>query len=111
MTTTANLGFPRMGRARELKWAVEAAWRTGSYDELRAIAAELRARHWQVQVDRGIERVPVGDFSHYDQVLDMTLALGAVPARFGGSPFDSEASDDGFARSPTRMPRRATLSS
>ena len=79
MTTTANLGFPRMGVARELKWAVEAAWRTGAYDELRATAAELRARHWQVQVDRGIERIPVGDFSYYDQMLDVALAVARSP--------------------------------
>lgn len=98
MTVSANLGFPRMGAGRELKWAVEAAWRTGSYDELRTTAAELRRRHWQLQVDRGIERIPVGDFSFYDQVLDATLAVGAVPERFGGAAFDPEATDEGLAR-------------
>ncbi len=98
MTITANLGFPRMGVARELKWTVEAAWRSGAYDELRSIGAQLRARHWQVQVDRGIERVPVGDFSYYDHVLDAALAVGAVPDRFGGVPFDPDVSDDAVAR-------------
>lgn len=98
MTTTANLGFPRMGRARELKWAVEAAWRTGRYDDLRVAAAELRARHWKVQADRGIERIPVGDFSLYDQMLDATLAVGAVPERFGGTAFDPEVGDDDLTR-------------
>ena len=99
MTTSANLGFPRMGVGRELKWALEAAWRSGSYDELRATAAALRARHWQVQADRGIERIPVGDFSYYDHMLDATLAVGAVPARFGGTAFDADTSDDGLDRS------------
>jgi len=61
-TTTANLGFPRMGVARELKWALERAWRDDCYDELRTTAATLRARHWMLQRDRDIERVPVGDF-------------------------------------------------
>jgi 5-methyltetrahydropteroyltriglutamate--homocysteine methyltransferase len=98
MTTTANLGFPRMGVARELKWAVEAAWRSGSYDELCTTAADLRARHWRVQAERDIQRIPVGDFSYYDQMLDATLAVGAVPTRFGGSPFDPDGSDDGLAR-------------
>ena len=98
MTTSANLGFPRMGAGRELKWALETAWRTGSYDDLRATAADLRARHWQLQADRGIERIPVGDFSYYDQVLDAALAVGAVPARFGGAPFDPDASDEGLER-------------
>ena len=98
MTTAANLGFPRMGAGRELKWALETAWRNGSYDDLRATAADLRARHWQLQADRGIERIPVGDFSYYDQVLDASLAVGAVPARFGGAPFDPDASDEGLER-------------
>ena len=78
MTVTANLGFPRMGADRELKWALESAWRTGSYDELRTVAAELRARHWALQADRGIARIPVGDASYYDQVLDAALAVGGL---------------------------------
>ncbi|HET8929444.1 MAG TPA: 5-methyltetrahydropteroyltriglutamate--homocysteine S-methyltransferase, partial [Acidimicrobiales bacterium] len=90
----ANLGFPRMGSDRELKWALESAWRSGSHDELRSTAAELRARHWQLQQDRGIERIPVGDFSLYDHMLDAALAVGAVPSRFGGEPFDPESDDD-----------------
>ncbi|MFA5565471.1 MAG: 5-methyltetrahydropteroyltriglutamate--homocysteine S-methyltransferase [Acidimicrobiia bacterium] len=98
MTITANLGFPRIGAARELKWAQEAAWRSGTYDELRATAAELRARHWKLQTERGLSRVPVGDFSLYDQMLDATLAVGAVPERFGGAAFDPEADDAGLAR-------------
>lgn len=94
MTVTANLGFCRLGRNRELKWALEQAWRSGSYDELRRVAAELRTRHWQVQVERGLERVPVGDASLYDHMADMAVALGAVPERFGGEPFDPESGDD-----------------
>lgn len=99
MTITANLGFPRMGIARELKWAVERAWRDDRYDELRGTAAALRARHWTLQANRNIDRVPVGDSSLYDHVLDATLAVGAVPERFGGHPFDpSSGSDDDLRR-------------
>lgn len=94
MITTANLGFPRMGVVRELKWALERAWRDDSYDELRTTAATLRARHWMLQRDRDIERVPVGDFSLYDHVLDAALAVGAVPERFGARPFDPASSND-----------------
>ncbi len=61
MTTTANLGLPRMGVARELKWALERAWRDDCYEDLRTTAATLRARHWMLQRDRDIERIPVGD--------------------------------------------------
>ncbi|MBS1847945.1 MAG: 5-methyltetrahydropteroyltriglutamate--homocysteine S-methyltransferase [Actinobacteria bacterium] len=97
MTVTANLGFPRLGVRRELKWALERAWRSGDHAELRAVAAELRARHWKLQVDRGIERVPVGDFSLYDHMLDAAVALGAVPQRFGTDGFDV-LTDEGLER-------------
>ena len=79
-----NLGFPRIGRDRELKWALEDYWR-GDIDraELECRGRELRARHWRLQAEAGLDLVPVGDFSWYDQVLDVTALLGAVPARFG----------------------------
>lgn len=98
MTTTANLGFPRIGVARELKRALESAWRSGSYDDLLTTAAELRTRHWALQSTRGVGRIPVGDFSLYDHMLDAALTVGAVPDRFGGKPFDPETDDDGMAR-------------
>ncbi|PZQ51678.1 MAG: 5-methyltetrahydropteroyltriglutamate--homocysteine S-methyltransferase [Rhodovulum sulfidophilum] len=84
MATAANLGFPRIGAHRELKTATEAFWR-GDIDAaaLRATGAELRARHWRIQRDAGVAAIPSNDFSFYDQMLDMTATLGAVPERFG----------------------------
>lgn len=84
MAQAANLGFPRIGARRELKSALEAHWR-GDLDEagLARQAADLRAAHWQAQREAGIAVIPSNDFSLYDQVLDMTALLGAVPARFG----------------------------
>ncbi len=84
MTRSANLGFPRIGARRELKKATEAYWK-GEIDAtaLDAAAAELRERHWTLQKEAGIDIIPSNDFSFYDQVLDMTAALGAVPPRFG----------------------------
>ena len=81
---SGNLGFPRMGRQRELKFALEKYWR-GEMDEgdLLATARELRANHWRLQQAAGIEAPPSNDFSLYDHVLDMAVTLGAVPARFG----------------------------
>ncbi|MGC4154801.1 MAG: 5-methyltetrahydropteroyltriglutamate--homocysteine S-methyltransferase [Propionicimonas sp.] len=99
MTIAANLGFPRMGSDRQLKWALEKHWR-GDLDaaDLAAIAATLRRDHWLLQRDHGIDRIPVGDFSLYDQVLDTAVTLGAVPERFGG-PFDLAGwSPDALAR-------------
>ncbi|WP_313349219.1 5-methyltetrahydropteroyltriglutamate--homocysteine S-methyltransferase [Paracoccus sp. (in: a-proteobacteria)] len=84
MAKAANLGFPRIGARRELKTAVEAHWKGNlSADDLAAEGARLRAAHWQLQRDAGIEVIPSNDFSFYDHVLDMTAVLGAVPRRFG----------------------------
>jgi len=83
MTTTHNLGFPRIGAKRELKIALEAYWKQEiKQPELLKVGRELRQRHWQQQADAGIEWLPVGDFSWYDQVLDHSCLLGVVPDRF-----------------------------
>jgi len=85
MTRSANLGFPRIGHHRELKKALEGYWK-GELDvaALHAVGKDLRARHWQLQRDAGIDVIPSNDFSFYDHMLDMTATLGAVPARFAG---------------------------
>ena len=81
---TANLGFPRMGRERELKFALEGYW-TGkrTEKELLDVASALRKEHWKLQQAAGINFIPSNDFSLYDQVLDMLVLLGATPERFG----------------------------
>ena len=88
---TANLGFPRMGRQRELKFALEAFWsgkRTEA--ELLDVARRLRADHWKLQQSAGIDIIPSNDFSLYDQVLDTLVLLGATPERFGAGPVTLE---------------------
>lgn len=83
MATTHILGFTRIGGQRELKFALEAFWRGGIDEaELTACGVALRARHWQMQADAGMDLVTVGDFAWYDQVLNMLALLGATPARF-----------------------------
>lgn len=88
---TANLGFPRIGRHRELKFALERYW-AGKIDrnDLLNVAATLRAENWAAQKARGIRIIPSNDFSLYDQVLDTSVLVGAVPAAYGwkGGPVD-----------------------
>ena len=105
--TTANLGFPRIGRDRQLKWALERHWR-GELDGngLRATARLLRSTHWQLQANRGIDRIPSGDFSLYDHVLDTAVTLGAVPGRFG-SPIDLSTGDAAALATYFRIARGA----
>jgi len=91
MALAHSLGFPRIGRDRELKKAQEAFWKGElSEDGLRAVGRELRKTHWDLQKNAGIELLPVGDFAWYDQVLTHSLMFGVIPERF--RPADGQAS-------------------
>lgn len=83
MVLATNLGFPRIGAKRELKFATENFWKgTISEAELLQTGADIRRTHWMMQKEAGIAHIPVNDFAFYDQMLDMTALLGAVPARY-----------------------------
>jgi len=83
MTISHTLGFPPLGAARELKRATEGYWsgKVPRADLLRT-GAELRARHWRLQRDAGIDLPPSNDFSFYDRMLDTCALVGAVPPRY-----------------------------
>lgn len=91
MAVTTNLGYPRIGANRELKWAVEKYW-AGKIDReaLLLEAAAVRRAALQTQIERGIDLIPSNDFTLYDHVLDHAAMFGVVPARFGwqGGPVD-----------------------
>ena len=81
---TSILGFPRMGKDRELKFALESFWKGNiSEADLLAVAKKLRRDHWLLQKAAGIGILPSNDFSLYDQVLDTLVLIGATPERFG----------------------------
>ncbi|WP_275270763.1 5-methyltetrahydropteroyltriglutamate--homocysteine S-methyltransferase [Limnobacter sp. P1] len=83
MIKTHTLGFPRIGENRELKFALESHWRgETTEEELRGTAHELRLKHWQAQIDSGLDFITVGDFAFYDQMADHIQLLGCEPARF-----------------------------
>lgn len=83
MLLTNNLGYPRVGPFRELKKANEAYWaKKISTDELLTAAKEIRENNWKTQKEAGIDLIPSNDFSFYDQVLDLSLTVGAIPARY-----------------------------
>ena len=86
-----NLGFPRMGRRRELKKALEQFWAGACpADQLQATARRLRETHWKLQQAAGMTQIPCNDFSLYDHVLDTSVMVGATPARFGSDGADLE---------------------
>jgi 5-methyltetrahydropteroyltriglutamate--homocysteine methyltransferase len=83
MTISHVIGYPRIGANRELKFATEAYWQGDTdADALESAGRELRLTHWQSQREAGLDLVSVGDFAFYDQVLNVSVLLGAVPARF-----------------------------
>ncbi|MDN3671750.1 5-methyltetrahydropteroyltriglutamate--homocysteine S-methyltransferase [Flavobacterium branchiarum] len=80
---TNNLGYPRIGSNRELKKASELYWSGKiSADELLEVGKNIRRENWQLQAESGIDLIPSNDFSFYDQVLDLTVSLGAIPERY-----------------------------
>lgn len=86
MARATTLGYPRIGRDRELKKATEGYW-AGKVDadDLEKVCRALRAAAWQRQADAGIDLIPSNDFSLYDQMLDTMALTGAVPERYGWS--------------------------
>ena len=89
-------GFPRIGAHRELKKAVEAYWRDpATAPDLNGTAAALVDRALTRATDTGLDSVPVGTFSFYDQMLDVAAMVGALPARVDDVP-DRPGSADGL---------------
>lgn len=82
----ATLGVPRIGRRRELKFALESYW-SGKSSEAEVLdrAKALRAANWIEQRDRGVTKIPSNDFSLYDHVLDTAVMVGAIPPVYGWS--------------------------
>ncbi|WP_407535119.1 5-methyltetrahydropteroyltriglutamate--homocysteine S-methyltransferase [Elizabethkingia miricola] len=80
---THNLGYPRIGKKRELKKACEQYW-SGKIiqKELLDVSRRIINENLKLQQEAGIDLIPVNDFSFYDHVLDMTLTLGAIPQRY-----------------------------
>ncbi|TLX26688.1 5-methyltetrahydropteroyltriglutamate--homocysteine S-methyltransferase [Chryseobacterium indologenes] len=80
---THILGYPRIGSNRELKKACEQYWAGKiSINELEEAGKTISEQNWKLQQEAGIDLIPCNDFSYYDQVLDMTLAVGAIPERY-----------------------------
>ena len=80
---TSVSGFPRIGQNRELKKSIEAYWKgAASLDEVRGTAKELRAKHWKLQAQAGVDLIPSNDFSYYDQMLDTAILLNVIPQRY-----------------------------
>lgn len=95
---THVLGYPRIGSNRELKKACEQYWLgKTSLNELSEIGKTITLQNWKLQKEAGIDLIPCSDFSYYDQVLDMTLTVGAIPERYQEIAFKKSELDLYFA--------------
>jgi 5-methyltetrahydropteroyltriglutamate--homocysteine methyltransferase len=67
-----------------LKLSLERFW-SGASDEQSLIEAGigLRAANWERQKKLGVTVIPSNDFSFYDQVLDTSVMVGAIPEIYG----------------------------
>ena len=86
--TATILAYPRIGRNRELKRALEDRW-AGRITEAELIQAanDLRKENLARLVELGLNPsdASLADApSLYDHVLDATILLGAIPPRFAG---------------------------
>ncbi|CAK9882910.1 unnamed protein product [Sphagnum jensenii] len=82
--TSHVVGYPRMGPKRELKFALESFWdKKTAASDLEKTAKDLRHAIWKEMADAGVTLIPSNTFSYYDQVLDTTALVGAVPPRYG----------------------------
>ncbi|KAA9234831.1 MULTISPECIES: 5-methyltetrahydropteroyltriglutamate--homocysteine S-methyltransferase [Aerococcus] len=80
---TSLIGYPRVGRLRELKFATEKYFRQEiTVDELEATAQAIRKDQWLKQAQAGIDFIPVNDFSYYDNLLDAAFQLNIIPKRY-----------------------------
>ncbi|HEX6305001.1 MAG TPA: hypothetical protein VFZ76_12485, partial [Anaerolineales bacterium] len=80
---TQTIGYPRIGKNREMKTALEGYW-SGLIDErnLMETFREIETGAWKSQLEAGVALIGVGDASLYDHVLDWAVRFGLVPARF-----------------------------
>ncbi len=80
---STNLGMPRVGRKRELKFATEKYWRQDiTASELLSVGVDVVDDIYNQQINAGIDLIPVNDFSFYDRVLDLCCHLNIMPKRF-----------------------------
>ena len=83
MSKNYVIGFPRIGEKRELKKVLEDYWaKKVDFSEVKYVAENLRKRHWTYQKEAKIDFIASNDFSLYDNMLDTTVLLGAIPQRF-----------------------------
>ena len=80
---TSVIGFPRVGKLRELKFATEKYFRNEiTAQQLEETAEDIRKYQWNLQKESNIDYIPSNDFSFYDLVLDTAVLFNIVPKEY-----------------------------
>lgn len=90
---SSAIGYPRIGEKREWKRALESFWsKKSTKEEFLNRLEEIRLDNLRKLQAKGVDLIPVGDFSFYDHVLDTSTIFGIVPKRFNyeGGPVSVE---------------------
>ncbi|KAL6745237.1 cobalamin-independent methionine synthase [Haematococcus lacustris] len=83
--TTSTIGFPRIGRKREMKIALERYWKKQStLQDMLAVQHSVEEESWKAQKSAGVALVGIDQGTLYDHVLDTTFLIGCIPDRFKG---------------------------
>ncbi|MDO8527602.1 MAG: 5-methyltetrahydropteroyltriglutamate--homocysteine S-methyltransferase [Deltaproteobacteria bacterium] len=83
MAFSTSLGYPRIGKNREFKKAIESFWKkTITPEQFLKDLETIHTSNIFQHARTGIDFIPIGDFSAYDLMLETALMLGVVPARF-----------------------------
>lgn len=91
MVKISSLGYPRLGENREWKKLIESYWADNiTRDNLEREAKKLRLDFLEKQANAGLDFIPVGDFSLYDQILDLSVQFNIIPERFSDSEVDQD---------------------
>ncbi|MBP5554353.1 MAG: 5-methyltetrahydropteroyltriglutamate--homocysteine S-methyltransferase [Lachnospiraceae bacterium] len=90
---TSVIGFPRIGKNRELKFVIEKYFKgEATLADLQKEGRAQREFALTVQNNAGIDHISSNDFSYYDGVLDTALQFNIIPKRYkdlGLSPLDT----------------------
>ena len=80
---TSVIGFPRVGKLRELKFATEKYFRNEiTAQQLEETAEDIRKYQWNLQKESNSDYIPSNDFSFYDLVLDTAVLFNIVPKEY-----------------------------
>ncbi|MBR1797780.1 MAG: 5-methyltetrahydropteroyltriglutamate--homocysteine S-methyltransferase [Clostridiales bacterium] len=80
---TSVIGFPRIGKDRELKFAIEKYF-TGKINEVELLESGRMQREYNLKTQKayGIDLISCNDFSFYDNILDTAFLFNAIPQRY-----------------------------